>query len=128
MKRPAMILFDYGGTILQEPDIDFLRGERAVFEHVASNPRGLTPEEMSRFETQLYRSWETARGMGFEPGELQLLRFKYEYNEIELDVSLAEAENILWDNASPLSEKCRTPHIAEALAALRSAGSPEATH
>ena len=121
-KRPAMILFDYGGTILREPDVDFLRGERAVFRHVIKNPRGLTPEALSRFEGQLFRSWDPARGMGFEPGELQLLRFKYEYNEIELDVSLAEAENILWDNACPLSDDCRTPHIADALAALRDAG------
>ncbi|MBR3502684.1 MAG: HAD family hydrolase [Clostridia bacterium] len=122
MKRPKMILFDYGGTILREPDCDFLRGERAVFEHVVKNPRGLTPEDMSRFETRLYREWDAARKLGFEPGELQPLRFKYEFNEIELDVSLAEAENILWDNASPLTEDCRTPHILEALDALRRSG------
>ena len=122
MKRPDMILFDYGGTILREPDVDFLRGERAVFEHVISNPRDLTPEDLSRFETELYRAWNPARALGFEPGELQPLRFKYEFNEIGLDVSLAEAENILWDNASPLTEACRPPHIQETLAYLREAG------
>ena len=122
MKRPDMILFDYGGTILREPDIDFLRGERAVFEHVTANPRGLTPEDLSRFESELYRAWNPARALGFEPGELQPLRFKYEFNEIQLDIPLAEAENILWDNASPLTEACKPPHIAETLAYLRRAG------
>ena len=117
-----MILFDYGGTILREPDVDFLRGARAVFAHVVSNPNGLTPEDLSQFETRLYRSWEPARRMDYEPGELQLLRFKYEYNGIELDVSLAEAENILWDNTSPLTGNSRTPYILETLSYLRRAG------
>ena len=122
MKTPKMILFDYGGTILQEPDVDFLRGERAVFEHVVSNPRGLTPEDLNEFETRLFRSWTPVRALGYEPCELQLLRLKYEFNEIELDVSLEEAENILWDNACPRTDACRTPYIAEALTTLRRLG------
>ena len=120
--RPKMVLFDYGGTILREPDVDFLRGERAVFEHVVSNPRRLTPEELSRFENQIFRAWQPLREAGYEPCELQLLRFKYEYNEIELDVSLEEAENILWDGACPRTDACRTPHIVETLEALRRLG------
>lgn len=122
LKKPAMIVFDYGGTILREPDVDFLRGEQVVFEHVVKNPRGLTPEELSRFEYQLFRSWNPVRDMGFEPNELQVLRFKYEFNGIELDVPLEVAENILWDNACLLSDACRTPHIVETLEALHDAG------
>ena len=35
--RPKMILFDYGGTLLCEPEWDMLRGERAIFEHIVAN-------------------------------------------------------------------------------------------
>ena len=38
MAKPEMILFDYGGTLLCEPDWDLQRGEEAVFEHVVENP------------------------------------------------------------------------------------------
>ncbi len=29
-KKPKMIMFDYGNTLLCEPNVDFLRGEVAV--------------------------------------------------------------------------------------------------
>ena len=122
MKKPEMILFDYGDTLLREPDFDLARGERAVFKHVVRNPRGLTPEAMSRFESELYRSFEPFRRAGYEPHEYQLLRLKYEYHGIGLDVSIPEAEVILWDAASPLSERCLAPHVKEMLARLRREG------
>ena len=37
MNKPKMIIFDYGNTLLYEPDFDFQRGEDALFKHVISN-------------------------------------------------------------------------------------------
>lgn len=54
MRKPKMILFDYAHTLAWEPDTDFLRGERAVFRHVVSNPRGITPEKASRLGTEIW--------------------------------------------------------------------------
>ena len=44
--RPKMILFDYGETLLWENDFDFLQGYRAMFQFIAKNPNGVTPEEV----------------------------------------------------------------------------------
>jgi hypothetical protein len=49
-QKPKMILFDYGGTLLCEPGWDMLRGERALFENVITNPHHYTPEELSSWE------------------------------------------------------------------------------
>ena len=84
MNRPEMILFDYGGTILYEPGFDWVNGEREVFKHVKKNPNHLTPEELSRFEKDFFVSAGICRDLGYELHEHQMLRLKYEYNEIEL--------------------------------------------
>ena len=44
MKKPKMIIFDYGDTLLCEPSIDFLRGTEVLFEYVKSNRNNLTPK------------------------------------------------------------------------------------
>ena len=50
--RPETVLFDYGGTLLCEPDRDALRGERAVPAHAVSNPLQLSPETLSAWDQE----------------------------------------------------------------------------
>lgn len=45
MNKPEMIIFDNGHTLLYEPDWNSERGNRALFEHIAKNPKGVTVEE-----------------------------------------------------------------------------------
>ena len=120
--RPEMILFDYGGTMLCEPDWDMLRGERAVFEHVIDNPLNCRPEELSAWEAGHLRRLYGLRDFGAELSELQHLRLKYELHRIRLDISYEEAETILWENASLMSERCIHPNIREALRCLNEQG------
>jgi putative hydrolase of the HAD superfamily len=101
MKTPKMIIFDYGQTLLCEPGYDSLRGQRALFQYVKSNKNNLTPEQASDFSGEIFEKIGTARKAGLELHDWQLLKFVYEYLEIELSVSYAEAEKILWDNKSP---------------------------
>ena len=110
-----MILFDYGSTLLGEPDWDKLRGERAVFAHVVSNPRGLTPEALSDWEQDYIRSRWFLRDHGVELQLRQMLRLKYELHGIKLDIPYEEAEYLLWSSASLMSERCVYPHIRQAL-------------
>lgn len=112
MKRPEMILFDYGHTLLYEPDYDFLRGECAVFEHVVRNPRRVTPEEVCDFGNVLFERARGCRDAGLEMHEWPLLRLKYEVFGLEFDRSLPEIEVILWNAVSPGG---RMPHVAEML-------------
>ena len=122
IKRPKMILFDYGGTMLCEPDLDHLRGERAVFAHVVQNPRGCTPEELAAWEQNHFLSRVPIRDLGGELTEIQLLRLKYELHGITLDIPYEEAEDVLWSHASPMTERCVYPHIREVLRAVSERG------
>ena len=122
MDKPEMILFDYGGTLLCEPDWDNLRGERAVFEHVVSNPRGHTPEALSAWEQAYIRSRWFLRDHGVELPLKNMLRLKYELHGIRLDISYEEAEFLLWSNSSLMSEKCVYPHIRQVLERLYEKG------
>ena len=117
--RPEMILFDYGGTLLCEPDWDLLRGEKAVFEHVIRNPNHYTPEEVSAWERQFFQSLKGIRDAGAELTEIQMLRLKYEIHGIKLDISYEEAEWILWEHTAPMTEKCVYPNIQKVLEFLR---------
>ena len=118
MTRPEMILFDYGGTLLCEPDWDMLRGERAVFAHAIRNPHSLRPEDLSAWDAAYFQDYQKIRELGAELTEIQHLRLKYELHGIGLDVSYEEAEWILWEHASPMTERCVYPYIRETLRTL----------
>ena len=101
MKKPKMIIFDYGHTLICEPDSDFHRGQEALFKYVKSNKNNLTSKQVSDFSFEIFKEMGVARDMDLEIHEWQHQRFLYEYLGIELTVSIPEAEKILWENASP---------------------------
>ena len=61
MKKPEMILFDYGGTLVTEPQWDYLSGEKAVFKHIIKNPRCATPQQLNDFSIELFPEYEQCR-------------------------------------------------------------------
>ena len=81
-QKPKMILFDYGGTLLCEPDWDMLRGECALFKHVVANPHHFTPEQLCSWEKDYFQSLQPVRDLGAEPTEIQMLRLKYGRNDL----------------------------------------------
>ena len=95
-----MIIFDYGHTLLFEPGFAPLRGEEALFEYVTKNRNNLTAKEVSDFAQALFAELGAARANGLEIHEMQFQRLLYEYLEIELSISLSEAERIFWNGAS----------------------------
>jgi len=46
MKMPKMILFDYGDTLLLEPDYNSLRGTKALMRYMIKNPLNLSAIEV----------------------------------------------------------------------------------
>ena len=46
MKKPKMVLFDYGETLFHEKPFDALAGNRALLAHCNNNPRNVTAEEI----------------------------------------------------------------------------------
>ena len=119
MQKPKMILFDYAHTLAWEPDSDFLRGERAAFCHVISNPHDVTPEEAARLGTELFLSARDCRHNGWELHEHQMLRLKYDLLALQFDLPLSEIENILWTATCPGEPM---PGVQAMLADLRSRG------
>lgn len=101
MNKPKMILFDYGNTLLYEPEFDFLRGEEALFPYITRNENGLTPKQVDDFSQELFERISAVRGIGFELHERQFQQYVYEYLGIEFSIPLPEVERILWENASP---------------------------
>jgi putative hydrolase of the HAD superfamily len=95
-----MVIFDYGHTLLHEPDCNFLHGEKEVYKHIIKNPKKLSIDEIYKFGEELFQKSDGCRKQGFELHEWQILRLKYEYLGIELDISYGEAEKILWDHVS----------------------------
>lgn len=100
MNKPKMIIFDYGHTLLYEPEFDFLSGEKEVYKYIIKNPYQYSADEINRFGEELFQKSDACRKQGFELHERQMLRLKYEYLGIELGISYTEAEKILWDHVS----------------------------
>ena len=117
--RPKMIIFDYGNTLLHEPDFDLRRGAEEVFRHVVKNPDNVTVEQICEFDHKIFEKHNDCRRQGFEIHEWQGLRFVYEYLRLELDISVKEAEKIMWDNTS--AGACM-PGVREMLSSLQKLG------
>ena len=95
-QKPKMILFDYGGTLLCEPEWDMLRGERALFKHVVANPHHFTPEQLCSWEKEYFQSLQPVRDLGADPTEIQMLRLKYALHGIKLGIPYEEQAFIFW--------------------------------
>ena len=119
MTIPKMILFDNGGTLTCEPDMDPLRAMRAVMPHITKNPMGLSAEGLIGAEQQVFKEIRPVREAGFELHEWMLARLIYGRLGIEFDVDMAEFERIFWTG---LSAGEITPHVDELLDHLNGKG------
>lgn len=115
---PRMIVFDYGDTLLYEPDWNPLRGEEALFQYIKTNKRNLTPREVCDYSLQLFGQLGQARSQGFEIHNHAFQRLLYESLEIELTVSYPEAEKIFWDYTTPGAVMPQADQMLDSISAL----------
>ncbi|MDR2570509.1 MAG: HAD family hydrolase [Oscillospiraceae bacterium] len=101
MKKPKMIIFDCGHTLLGGRDFNPLRGGETLFNYIKHNRNALTPKQVDNFSANLFKRIRPVHELNFELHEWQFQRFLYEYLEIELSISWAEAEKIFWDSTYP---------------------------
>ncbi len=118
MKKPEMIIFDYGHTLLYEPNHSTSAGNAAIYPYIAKNPNNVSLEEFDRTCTEVFAQIRTSRG-GLEIHEFAVLKTFYELMGIELSVSLPEAERIIWEG---ISIGAAMPQVKEMLAFLREQG------
>lgn len=99
-QKPSMILFDYGLTLLCEPDFEPLRGDRVLSQFITKNPNHVSVEDISACARRIFLSAEAARAAGFEMHEHALLRLLNDSLGLEYSISLEEQEWLFWENAS----------------------------
>lgn len=117
--RPKMIFFDYGNTLLNEPDFDPVRGDKALVPYIIQNPEHVTPEQISACARSVFQATEHAREQGFEVHEHALLRLVYDMLRLEYSIPIEEQEMVFWEHAS---SAVPLPHTAEMLEDLHKSG------
>ncbi len=122
MKKPKMILFDYGQTLVNEKHFNALKGTMAVLKEAAVNPNNISAEEVQALAYDLAKDIRRY-GQDFERNsflEVHIHIFQnylYEYFGIELTKSPEEVERI-FERAAVTGEP--TKNIAEFLQFLDS--------
>ncbi len=102
MTRPEMVLFDYGHTLLYEPDWDSERGDRALLEFAVKNPKGCTVEDIRMEVKRVFGDIERVRSeMGYDIPCTTGNRLVYDHLGIELSLTPQEIENVFWTAACP---------------------------
>ena len=100
MKRPEMIIFDYGHTLLYEPGFDAMRCEEAAYPYIVENPQNLTVEQIYAEVQRVFAEFQEQRENGIEIHEWQIMRLVYEYLGLKFSISYSELEEIEWNAAS----------------------------
>ncbi|MBE6879779.1 MAG: HAD family hydrolase [Ruminococcaceae bacterium] len=99
--RPEMIIFDYGHTLLCEPDWNSDRGNADLMKYIIKNPNNCTFNDI-RTETQkVFGEIENVRKtFGYDISARVGNRLTFEHLGIEFSLTPLEQEIIFWTSAS----------------------------
>lgn len=97
MKKPKMILFDAGKTLIDYAPMDTLRGVKAYMPYLTANPEQLTAEEIDAKVNAVFETFEDCRARHFEVHEQTILRLAFDLLKLRFSVPIDEIERILWE-------------------------------
>lgn len=106
MKKPKMILFDYGQTLVNEAPFDGVKGTEAVLQYCTENKYHLTAEQIQReanaINNELGR-FDPARRHLFQVEAPNHMFTSYLYESLGIKISLTseQVDRVFWDAASP---------------------------
>ena len=100
MQKPEMIIFDYGRTLLYQPNFNTSNGNKAIYPYICRNPRNISFEEYDKTINELFAKIKAERGNIIEIHEHNFLKLAMEYMDISLSVSIEEAEEIIMNGIS----------------------------
>lgn len=106
LKKPKMILFDYGQTLVNEKQFDGVKGTEAVLKYAVSNKYNLSAEEIhieaNAINKELGR-FDPARRHLFQVEVPNHMFTKYLYESMGIDVPLSDLEmdRVFWNAAAP---------------------------
>lgn len=97
MEKPEMIIFDYGRTLIYQPNYNASNGNKAIYSYIDKNPYNISFEEYDRSNIELFEKIKAERGKYLEIQEHNFLRLFLDYMDIFLSVSFEEAEIIIME-------------------------------
>ena len=101
MKYPKMIMFDYGHTLLYEPDWDSARGSAELLKYATKNSNNCTIEDVKKGAELIFgKHIESIRKMGYDICGQVGNKVLYEYLGIEFSLTPLEMETVFWNGAS----------------------------
>lgn len=96
MRKPKMILFDAGKTLIDYAQIDTLGGVRAYMPYLTANPGQLTAEEIDAQVNAVFERFEECRRQLFEVHEKTILSLAFDLLGLRFSVDVDELEKIIW--------------------------------
>ncbi|MBQ7131286.1 MAG: HAD family hydrolase [Oscillospiraceae bacterium] len=101
MNYPRMIIFDYGHTLLYEPDWDSVRGNAELLKYATKNPNNRTLDDVVKGAELIFgKNIENVRKIGYDISGRIGNRALYEYLGIEFSLTPLEMETVFWNGAS----------------------------
>ncbi len=102
MRKPEMVLFDYGNTLVYEPAFDREAGFRAVLTCCTENPRGIGAAALAdAYASALERLMAASRAAGADLMDMCAKRLIYEGFDLTFSLDLIRLERVFWDAAGP---------------------------
>lgn len=106
MKKPKMVMFDYGQTLVNEKFFDGIAGLSAVLKYAVKNKYNLTPQQLFDEYTAANKAIgrfdpNTRHTFQLEIPNEQFMAYLLESLGIELSIPYSEIGVVFWDAAAP---------------------------
>ncbi len=99
MKKPKMIMFDYGQTLVWESPYDLEKTFADILAASLTHPRGVTPQSLAQDFRSLRAKLSITPKSNQEPSIRCLFRYMAESAHLEFDASYTEIEEMFWKGA-----------------------------
>jgi putative hydrolase of the HAD superfamily len=106
MKKPKMILFDYGQTLVNEQKFDGVKGTAEVLKYAITNKNNRTAEEIQAIADEINHELGRFDPLRRHQFQIELpfdmfASYLYESQGIKLSIPYNRTDKIFWDAASP---------------------------
>lgn len=106
MKRPKMVLFDYGQTLADEAKFDGVKGTEEVLKYAVKNRHGLSAAQVQAEAEKINRELgrvdpERRHLFQIEVPNHMFTAYLYESLGIELSLAPEQIDSVFWDAAAP---------------------------
>ena len=102
MRKPKMILFDYGNTLLYEPDWNAERGNHELFKHIIRNPNNCSYDEIVQEVNAVFCEVnEVRKTFNYDIPCTTAHKLAYERLGIEFSLTPLQREVVFWSAATP---------------------------